>query len=87
MFGLTENAYINIAVDHARLKEHVWSMNGRLDASIYEGGKENMHRPSFFAGAQENYLLKCHPREQSESRSTPTGVLSASTFDSDEHFG
>ncbi|KAL8710947.1 MAG: hypothetical protein Q9220_004546 [cf. Caloplaca sp. 1 TL-2023] len=25
-------------LDHARLKEHVWRMEGRLDARIYEGG-------------------------------------------------
>ena len=50
---------MNVAVDHARLKEHVWSMSGRLDASIYEGGKWNMHTAlPFLQGDQKRYLLK-----------------------------
>ena len=79
---------MNVAVDHARLKEHVWSMSGRLDASIYEGGKRNMHIALQFCRRAEEISAKAayfHFREQSESRSTPTGVLSASTSDSDKH--
>ena len=35
-------------------------MSGRLDASIYEGGKWNMHALLFLPGEQKKYLLKWH---------------------------
>ena len=37
--------------DHARLKEHVWSMSGRLDAPIYEGGMWKI--PLFLRSVEE----------------------------------
>ena len=40
---MREIGVVNVAhavhIDHARLKDHVWGMDGRLEAQIQEGGE------------------------------------------------
>lgn len=69
--------------EHARLKDHVASMTGGLEAKVYEGGKELPLPPT--PPTQEDRNADTPSRVQSQPGAEANGVVSPRTPHADEH--